>query len=155
MPATAGRRPQVPDLPRRHNNLGNALKELGNLGDAIACHHRALELDPNYAEAYYNLGNALKAQGEPDEAVGCYRRALELKADYALAHDNLLYALQYCAGVTPAALAEAHAEYERPHARSGERTRRRVLATATRRSAWASFRRTSGVIRSAISSSAS
>ena len=105
-----------PDFTQAHNNLGNALKELGNLGEAIACHQRALELDPDYAEAYYNLGNALKARGEPDDAVACYRRALELKPDYALAHDNLLYALQYCAGVTPAALAEAHAEYDRRHA---------------------------------------
>ena len=58
----------------------------------------------------------MKDQGKLDEAVACYRRALELKPDYAVAHSNLLFTLQYCTGVTPAALAEAHAEYDRRHA---------------------------------------
>ena len=41
------------------------------------------------------------------------RRALELKPDYHAAHNNLLFSLQYCTGVTLAALAEMHAEYDR------------------------------------------
>ena len=32
------------------------------------------------------------------------------------AHSNLLYTFHYCPGVTLAALAEAHAEYDRQHA---------------------------------------
>ena len=92
------------------------MKDQGNLDEAVACYRRALELKPDFAEAHNNLGNALKDQGKLDEAVACYRRALELKPDYAAAHSNLLFALQYCAGVTPAALAEAHAEYDRRHA---------------------------------------
>ena len=52
----------------------------------------------------------------PGRSLACYRRALELKPDYAVAGSNLLFALQYCSGATPAALAEAHAEYDRRHA---------------------------------------
>ena len=105
-----------PDYAEAHNNLGNALKDQGKLDEAVACYRRALELKPDFAEAHNNLGIALKDQGKLDEAVACYRRALELKPDYAEAHSNLLLTLQYCAGVTPAALAEAHAEYDRRHA---------------------------------------
>jgi predicted O-linked N-acetylglucosamine transferase (SPINDLY family) len=105
-----------PNYAKAHNNLGNALAEQGKLDEAIACCRRALELKPNYAQAHYNLGNALKDQGKLDEAVACYRRALELKPDYAGAHSNVLATLQYCAGVSPAALLEAHAEFDRRHA---------------------------------------
>jgi protein O-GlcNAc transferase len=105
-----------PDYAEAHSNLGNALKSQGNLAQAIGCYRRALELKPDYAEAFNNLGNAFRDQGELAEANACYRRALELKADYATAHSNLLYTLHYCAGVTPAAIAEAHSEYDHQYA---------------------------------------
>jgi predicted O-linked N-acetylglucosamine transferase (SPINDLY family) len=98
------------------SNLGNALKDQGKLDEAVACYRRALELKPDYAEAHNNLGVAFKDQGRLDEAVACSRRALELKPDFAGAHSNLLFALQCCADATPAALAEAYAEYDRRHA---------------------------------------
>ena len=140
-----------PDYAEAHSNLGNALKDQRKLDEAVACYRRALELTPNYAEAHYNLGNALKDQGSLDEAVACYRRALELKPDYTVAHNNLLCALQYCAGVTPAALAEAHAEYDRCFAaplRAVARHEHSALPIA--RSVWALFRPIWGGIRSAI-----
>ena len=105
-----------PEYAEAHHNLGTVLACLGKLDEAVACCHRALELKPDYAEAHGNLGNILKDQGKLDEAVACYRRALELKPNLAWIHSNLLMTLQYCAGVTPAALAEAHAEYDREHA---------------------------------------
>ena len=112
---------------------GQCLEDQGKLDEAVACYRRALELKPDYAEAHNNLGNAFKDQGKLDEAVACYRRALELKPDYAEAHSNLLFTLQYCTGVTPAALAEAHAEYDRRHAappprRARPRTRTAAIA---------------------------
>ena len=105
-----------PDYAEAHNNLGNALKGQEKLDEAVACYRRALELKPGYVEAHGNLGTALKNQGKSDQAVACYRRALELKPEYAEVHSNLLLTLQYCEGVTPTALAEAHAEYDRRHA---------------------------------------
>ena len=105
-----------PDFAVFHNNLGNVVKEQGELEDAAACYRRAIELEPDYAEAHNNLGNVCKDQGLADEAIACYRRALDLKPDYAAAHSNLLFAMQYRAGITPAALFEAHADYDRRHA---------------------------------------
>jgi protein O-GlcNAc transferase len=99
-----------------HTNLGNALRDQGNLHEAIACHRRALEHKQDYAEAHNNLGNAFRDQGNLDEAIACYRRALAIKPDSAVAHSNLLYTLHYHPGVTPAVLAEAHAEYDTQHA---------------------------------------
>jgi predicted O-linked N-acetylglucosamine transferase (SPINDLY family) len=105
-----------PDFADAHNNLGITLGVQGKLDEAVACYRRALELKPDHADAYNNLGNALKDQGALREAVACYRRAMELKPDFAQVHSNLLLTLQYCPEVTPATLAEAHAEYDRRHA---------------------------------------
>ncbi len=105
-----------PDYAEAEYNLGIVLQRQGKPDEAAACYRRALEVNPGYTAAYNNLGNALKDQGKPDEAVACYRKALELKPDCAEAHSNLLLSLQYCADATPAALAEAHAEYDRRHA---------------------------------------
>ena len=105
-----------PDYAEAHSNLGVALNDQGKSDEAIVCYRWALELKPNLAETYCNLGTALMEQGKLDEALASCRQALELKPDYAYARSNLLLALQYCAGVTPAVLAEAHAEYDRHHA---------------------------------------
>jgi len=105
-----------PDYVEAQTNLGNVFRDRGQLDDAVACYRRALELKPDYAQAHSNLGNALKAQGNLPEALACYLRAIELKPDCAEAHSNLLFALQNQTGVTPAQLAEAHAEYDLRHA---------------------------------------
>ena len=76
------------------NNLGNALKNLGQLDKAIASYHRALEIEPTYAMAHYNLGCALQDLGQLDDAVASCQRALALKPDYAEAHISLGNLLQ-------------------------------------------------------------
>src|SRR6185437_889286 len=50
---------------------------------------RAIELKPDWAEAYYNLGNALRDADQWDTAVEAYRLALQAKPDLALAENNL------------------------------------------------------------------
>ncbi len=62
---------------------------MGRPDEAAACHRRALELKPDFAEANGNLGNALRDQGKLDQAIACYRRALELKPGFARAYGNL------------------------------------------------------------------
>jgi tetratricopeptide (TPR) repeat protein len=54
-----------------HNNLGGVYWGLRRIPEAVACHRRALELKPDFAEAHSNLGNALNEQGKPDEAIAC------------------------------------------------------------------------------------
>ena len=83
----------LPDDADAHSNLGNALKDLRQLDDAVASYRRALEIKPDYAEAHCNLGVALKGLGQLDDAVASYRLALEIKPDYAEAHNNLGNAL--------------------------------------------------------------
>ena len=91
-----------PDFAQAHYNLGNALRDQGNLDDAVACYRRALELRPDYAQAHNNLGVALCDLGKPDEAVACCRRALELRPEDAQTHFNLGSALEWTGDLTGA-----------------------------------------------------
>lgn len=72
-----------------HANLGNALKDLGQLDEAIACYNRALAINPRFVEAYNNQGVALLALRRFDDAIASYRKALTIRPDYAQAHSNL------------------------------------------------------------------
>ena len=51
-------------------------------------YEKAIELKPNYAEAYSNLGNALTNLNRFEEAVSSYETAIELKPNYAEANYN-------------------------------------------------------------------
>ena len=75
--------------PEDYFELGNSLKQEGNLTDAIASYNKALQLKPNYPEALNNLGVALKEQGDLDTAITSYNKALQLKPNYPEAHMNL------------------------------------------------------------------
>jgi Flp pilus assembly protein TadD len=72
-----------------HNNLGSVLTVQGRSVEAIEHFQKAIEIKPDYAEAYYNLGVVLDRQGKPGEAIDHYQKALEIKPDYAEAHNNL------------------------------------------------------------------
>ncbi|WP_269604208.1 tetratricopeptide repeat protein [Prochlorococcus marinus] len=70
-------------------NYGLLLKDLGNLKDAELLQRKAIELNPNYADAHSNLGGILKDLDELKEAEVSTRKAIELKPDFADAHSNL------------------------------------------------------------------
>ncbi|MDH4235466.1 MAG: sulfotransferase, partial [Gallionella sp.] len=84
-----------PDYAEAHNNLGNTLKELGNLDAAAESYRRALEIKPNHTETLTNLGNVLKDLGQAKDAAASYRRALEIDPAYdkALLGVSQLYAI--------------------------------------------------------------
>ena len=84
----------LPDDAEAHNNLGNALRDRGQLDDAEASYRRALQIKPDFAMAHNNLGNALQDRGQHNDAVASYRRALEIKPDYAEAHYNIGFILK-------------------------------------------------------------
>jgi tetratricopeptide (TPR) repeat protein len=46
---------------------------------SIADYDRALEIKPDYHEAWYNRGNALDKLGQYEQAVASFDRALEIK----------------------------------------------------------------------------
>ena len=78
----------MPEHAVLHMNLGNLLRRLDRLDEAIARHRRAA-LEPQRHEARFNLANALAAAGERDEAAHCYREVLAARPDFADATANL------------------------------------------------------------------
>jgi hypothetical protein len=76
-----------------HHNLGNVLREQGQLDGAVACYDQALRLRPEYGKAYINKGIALVARGDIDEALRCLEHGVALKPDLADAHSSLGAAL--------------------------------------------------------------
>ncbi len=84
----------MPDDHEAHANLGNALKDLGQLNDAVTSYRRALAINPDFAEAHNNLGVALAALRRFDDAIASFRRALAIRPDYANTHNNLGNALK-------------------------------------------------------------
>ena len=61
----------------------------GSLDQAAARFHRAIELKPDFAEAYNNLGNVFKAGQKLAEAANCFRQAAAIKPDQAEPYNNL------------------------------------------------------------------
>ncbi|MBV8846400.1 MAG: tetratricopeptide repeat protein [Bryobacterales bacterium] len=64
-------------------------KGRGDPDGAIADFTRAIELRPDYAEAYYFRGLAKRAKGDKDGAVADFMKAIGLKPDYAEAKAQL------------------------------------------------------------------
>jgi hypothetical protein len=82
-----------PDMPEAWLNLGNALKEGGQLDEAVAAYRRAVAVKPGYALGHSNLGYLLREKGRLDEAVAACRQAIEIDPEHSGAHSNLALAL--------------------------------------------------------------
>ncbi len=50
---------------------------------------KALQIEPDHAEAHNNLGAALLGQGRLEEAIASFSKALQIKPDFVEAHSNL------------------------------------------------------------------
>ena len=62
----------ITDFPKSsilYNICGVANAGLGQLDSAIISYEKAIEIKPNYADAYNNLGNTLRKQGKLDQAL--------------------------------------------------------------------------------------
>jgi len=62
--------------------------ELKRYDDALVSYDRAIQLKPDYAEAYYNQGVTFGELKRYDDALVSYDRAIQLKPDYAEAYYN-------------------------------------------------------------------
>ncbi len=82
-----------PDNARAFYNLGNALRERGDLAGARAAYERAVQLNPKFVMAQNNLGNILRLRGAPEAAVAHLRRAVREDPDFAEGYVNLGAAL--------------------------------------------------------------
>lgn len=70
------------------DNKGNSLSSLGRFDEAIKCHDKALEINPQDADAWINKGISLQHLGRVDEAMKCYDTALEINPQSAEAWNN-------------------------------------------------------------------
>ena len=84
---------------------GVGLEAEGRLEAALACYHRALEIEPGYVQArtrfdstskklkqfgeHYNAGIAKQKSGYWKDAASHYRKAIQIWPEFALAHTNL------------------------------------------------------------------
>ena len=83
----------APDDADAYNNIGNTLRSLGRLEEAVTSFRRSLELNSNQSEARTNLGLVLSDLGKHAEAIQCHRKALEFDAGAAGTYNNLGAAL--------------------------------------------------------------
>jgi predicted O-linked N-acetylglucosamine transferase (SPINDLY family) len=91
-PAVVKRQPDsiaTADRAQALANQASALRAVGQLDEAAACCRRALELNPNLADAHMNLAIIAEAHGDADQAIACYRRAIDAWPDFVEAHHNL------------------------------------------------------------------
>ena len=70
-------------------NFGGVLEGLGKSKEAELFTRKAIQIRPDFAEAYSNLGNILKSLGKSKESESAYRKAIELKPQLAESHSSL------------------------------------------------------------------
>jgi tetratricopeptide (TPR) repeat protein len=68
---------------------GNALRRAGRNDEAVVAYQRAVELAPNYVEAWNNLGNACLDLGRIEQALAAHRQATSVGPGYAPGWSNL------------------------------------------------------------------
>ena len=73
--------------------VGHALSQLGRYDEAVAVLRKAVELQPDFADAHANLGFALSQQVRLGEAITACRKAIELDPNLAASHNNLAWLL--------------------------------------------------------------
>ena len=70
-----------------YNNRGTAYGELGNYQQAIKDFTKAIELNPQYAMAYYNRGLTYgRNLGNYQQAIKDYTKAIQLNPQDAMAY---------------------------------------------------------------------
>jgi tetratricopeptide (TPR) repeat protein len=78
-----------PECWMAYNNLGNLLRDRGELPLARVQFEEALRVRPDLHKVHYNLGNVLWDLRLPIDALGAYERAVEVKPDYPEARNHL------------------------------------------------------------------
>ncbi|UXE60568.1 MAG: tetratricopeptide repeat protein [Woronichinia naegeliana WA131] len=69
-------------------NLGYNKGQSGDYQGAIADYNQAIQIKPDYAEAYLNRGSAKSNLGDKQGAIADYNQAIQIKPDYAEAYLN-------------------------------------------------------------------
>jgi tetratricopeptide (TPR) repeat protein len=106
----AAGRPLQDSSPQAWFRTGVDAQQRGDLQRAADAYRRAIEIDPEFAEAHANLGAVLARLGEYEQAVAAYDRALSLNPKLNAARVNLGLA-HYRAGALAAAVDTFQAAY--------------------------------------------
>jgi len=85
--------PEAPDVAEEWYERGVEIED-EDPGEAIQAYQKALEVNPDLADAHLNLGRLLHETGGAAAAEPCYRRALAVRPDDSIALFNLGVALQ-------------------------------------------------------------
>ena len=72
-----------------HYNLGLSFLKLSRLDESKKEFQRAVQIEPNMAEAYNNLGYLNEAMDNFDAAIAMYKKALAVRPDYKTARENM------------------------------------------------------------------
>eukprot|EP00026_Physarum_polycephalum_P002321 Phypoly_transcript_02327.p1 GENE.Phypoly_transcript_02327~~Phypoly_transcript_02327.p1 ORF type:complete len:634 (+),score=66.57 Phypoly_transcript_02327:179-2080(+) len=70
-------------------DLGTQLKFMGLIEAGMAKYMQALQINPNYAPAYYNMGVIFSEANHFDDALQYYRKAIEANPMYVEAYCNM------------------------------------------------------------------
>ena len=70
-------------------DAGNRAYYKKNFNEAISNYNKAIEIEPQYDDAYYNLGSAYFEIGVYTEAINAFNRATMINPRYANAYYNL------------------------------------------------------------------
>lgn len=97
-----------PDNPAPHVNVALTRRDQWRPAAAEAPARRAVELDPERADAWFVLGTVLAGQARHREAIECLKRAISLKPDHDGAWSFLMFSLNYADDVTPEQVFEEH-----------------------------------------------
>lgn len=62
-----------------YSNLGNLLREQGDLIGALRLYEKAVEVDPDYAAAYHNQGVVYRQMGRYDKSIPLLKKAARLE----------------------------------------------------------------------------
>jgi tetratricopeptide (TPR) repeat protein len=68
---------------------GSEFLEKEKYNEAIACYTKAIELNPNFADAYYGRGNAFYCLEKYETALECFEQAVTLYPDFVDVYLNL------------------------------------------------------------------
>lgn len=63
-------------------NYGNHLWRLQKNTEAVTAFERAIQLKPDFSQAYYALGSALRGQQQTQAAIGAYEKATQIEPNF-------------------------------------------------------------------------
>ena len=80
---------QVKPDARAYKICGNARQAQGKVEEAKNWYGKAIEIDPDFAEAYTNLGTLYAQEQQWQPAIACYQKAIALQPNLASTYRNL------------------------------------------------------------------